>query len=198
MSTEKTDTYIAKSAPFARPVLAHFRHLVHSVCADAEETLKWGFPHFIKDGKVICYMAAFKQHCAIGFRNAELMPDPEGILHKVGESGMGSLGKITGLQDLPPDVILKKYIAEAVEVNHLSVPKKKTVSTAVEIPADFAEAIAAKTEAKAQFDKFSNSHRKEYVEWIMEAKREETRRNRIAQAVEWIAEGKSRNWKYMK
>ncbi len=198
MKIIQVDQYISKSAEFARPILEYLRDLVHEVCPEAEEAIKWGFPNFMLNGKALCYMASFKNHISFGFRNASLLPDPEGILHPVGDSGMGSLGKISRPEDLPPKAILKKYLHEAVEINHLSAPKKKTESHSLEIPADLIRALASHPAAENTFNAFTPSHRKEYVEWINEAKKEETRQKRIAQTLELLSEGKSKNRKYRK
>ena len=101
----RIDAYILKSADFARPVLTHFRTLVHKACPDVEETIKWGMPHFEYKG-VICHLAAFKQHCSLGFWNAPAMSDPHQLLNAHGKTAMGHLGIITSLSDLPDDAIL--------------------------------------------------------------------------------------------
>jgi len=198
MTNEKVDVYIQKSAPFAQAVLAHFRNLVHTACPDVEETLKWGVPHFMKDGRVLCFMAAFKKHCAIGFRNAGLIPDPDGVLAPEEDSSLGTMGKIKDISELPPASILGRLILEAVELNHLSVPRKKAKKEELPVPVDFKKALLAKTAALSHFEAFSPAKRTEYIEWVNEAKRNETRNKRIAQAITWIAEGKQRNWKYIK
>ena len=63
-------------------------------------------------------------------------------------------------------------------------------------PPDLAAALKKNAQARATFDGFSPSHKKEYIEWIVEAKRDETRQRRLSQAIEMLAEGKTRNWKY--
>ncbi|GIV01873.1 MAG: hypothetical protein KatS3mg015_0703 [Fimbriimonadales bacterium] len=192
----RVDQYIASAAEFAQPILTHLRELVHRACPEVEETMKWSFPHFEFKG-VLCSMAAFKHHCAFGFWKASLMKDPKGILRE-GEA-MGHLGKITSLDDLPPDRVLLAYIREAVELNEKGVKlpaKKSSASKPVRVPKDFQEALKANPKAQATFKSFPPSHKREYVEWIEEAKRDATRQRRIQTAIEWLAEGKSRNWKY--
>ena len=194
----RVDAYIAKQAAFAKPLLAHIRSVVHEGCPDVIETIKWGVPSFEHHG-ILCGMAAFKAHLQFGFWKHDLV---------VGKriDGMG-FGKITSLDDLPPRAKLLTYVKKAAKLNEQGVKapwmearEKKAKSGAkkpVATPADFRAALAKSKTAKTVYADFPPSHKREYVEWITEAKQEETRKRRIAQAVEWIAEGKARNWKYM-
>jgi len=196
---KRIDAYIAKAQPFAKPVLNHIRSLVHKACPDAEETMKWSFPHFNYKGTMMCSMASFKQHVAFGFWKASIMKDPKKMLNS--SEAMGHLGRITSVKDLPADNVMIQYIKEAARLNEEGVKlpskpvkeKKKLV-----IPDYLIKAISKNKEAKKTFDEFSYSNKKEYVEWITEAKTEDTRNNRLTTAVEWMAEGKVRNWKYLK
>jgi len=201
----KVDAYIATSAAFAQPVLNHLRGLVHKACPDAVEEMKWSRPFFLHGGVILCNISAFKEHCSCGFGGAEmgrvLMAD--GVV-QVG--GLGSLGRVTSVKDLPADKAMLGYIRQAAKFidaglgdNRITVARRvvKAPKTAVETPAEFAAALKKNKAAGKVFGAFSPSCKREYVEWIVDAKREETRERRIAQAVEWIAEGKQRNWKYM-
>jgi len=196
---KRVDAYIAKARPFAQPVLKHLRELVHKACPEVEETIKWGFPNFDYKG-VFCSMAGFKEHCAFNFWKQSLLKDPHKIFG-VKES-MGHLGRIESLKDLPADKIMVEYLKEAVELNDKGVkrelkPKVAPNSKELVIPDYLTKALSKNKKANTTFSSFSYSHRKEYVEWITEAKTDETRGKRLKQAIEWMAEGKSRNWKYM-
>lgn len=194
----EVDKYIAKSKPFAKPILEYIREVVHSTSPDIQEIIKWGFPNFDYKGPV-CSMASFNEHCAFGFWKGSIMKDEDKIINPVGKTAMGHMGRITSVKDLPPKKILVKYIKEAIVLNEkgVKVPKKKPViSKEIPVPEDFANALAKNKKANTVFDKFPPSHKKEYLQWIMEAKREETRKKRIDTAIEWIADGKGRNWKY--
>ena len=188
--------YIERSAEFARPILNHIRKLVHNACPDITETMKWSFPHFDHKGTV-CSMASFKQHCAFGFWKQSLMEQDAFPAEK---TAMGSFGRITSLKDLPPDKVMIALIHQAVELNEkgVKVAKKPVEKKELVVPKDLTSAISKNKTAKAAFEKFSNSHKREYVEWIEEAKTEPTRNKRLATTVEWLSEGKSRNWKYEK
>ena len=197
----RVDAYIAKSQEFAKPILEHFRELVHKACPDVEETIKWGFASFDYKGPY-CTMASFKQHCAIGFWKAALMKDTKLIANAKSESAMGHLGRITSLKDLPKDKELITYLKEAAKLNADGVklpakPKSKEPKELV-VPDYFTKALKKNKKALETFTNFSYSRKKDYVEWITEAKTEETRNKRMATAIEWLAEGKSRNWKYEK
>ncbi len=195
----RIDAYIGKAADFAQPVLKHIRHLVHVAAPQITETIKWGMPFFDYKGPV-CNMASFKQHCAFGFWKATSLNDPNGLLN-AGEAAMGSFGRLTSLADLPSDEVLIDFIEQAIKLNEAGVKgnmKKEFAKPKAEIPMPdyFASVLESEPIALATFQNFSASHRREYLEWITEAKTEATREKRMATAVEWLIEGKSRNWKY--
>ncbi|WP_114779159.1 YdeI/OmpD-associated family protein [Botryobacter ruber] len=193
--------YIEKAEPFAQPILHHLRQLVHQACPDITETIKWGFPHFEFKG-IVCSMAAFKKHCAFTFFKASLLTDPYQLLAVADRASMGHLGQLKSPADLPSDEIMLQYIAEAVKLNqdNVKAPSKAKAGAKQElvVPMYFQEALEQNGQAKAAFENFSYSHRKEYVSWLTEAKTDATREKRMATALEWLAEGKSRNWKYEK
>jgi uncharacterized protein YdeI (YjbR/CyaY-like superfamily) len=190
----RVDAYIDKSADFAKPILIHIRKLVHKACPDIVETMKWSFPHFDHKGTV-CSMASFKQHCAFGFWKQSMMEQDAFPAEK---TAMGSFGRITSIKDLPPDKVMIRLIQQAVELNEkgVKVAKKPVEKKELVIPKDLTAALSKNKPAKIAFDKFSYSHKKEYVQWIEEAKTDATRNKRLATTVEWLSEGKSRNWKY--
>jgi uncharacterized protein YdeI (YjbR/CyaY-like superfamily) len=196
------DAYILKSADFAQPILNHLRKLVHITCPEVEEKMKWSFPHFDYKGEMMCSMAAFKQHAVFGFWKAALMKDPILVETAKSETAMGHLGRITSLKDLPADKKIMAWIKEAMELNEkgIKLPSKTKATEKKEIivPDYFEKAFTKNKKASVTFHSFSYSHKKEYVEWITEAKTEETRNKRMAQALEMMAEGKSLNWKYAK
>jgi uncharacterized protein YdeI (YjbR/CyaY-like superfamily) len=191
---KRVDAYVAKSAHFAKPILEHIRDVVHEGCPEVEETIKWGFPNYQYKG-MLCSMAAFKEHCTFGFWKGSLIVD---AADRRSDEAMGQLGRITKLADLPPRKKLVGYVKKAKELNDAGVKVAKTTKPkpVLEPPADLLAALRKNKKAQAAFDKFPPSHKREYVEWIVEAKTDETRQRRLAQAVEWMAEGKPRNWKY--
>ena len=197
---KKIDAYIAKSADFAKPILLHIRHLVHKACPDVEEKMKWSMPFFDYKGEMLCHMASFKQHAVMGFWKATLMKDSILVENARSETAMGHLGKITSLKDLPSDKKITAWIKEAMLLNDkgikLPAKAKTVVQTDLAVPDYFEKALAKNKKAKQVFEKFPPSHKKEYLMWITEAKTEETRNKRMATALDWIAEGKGRNWKY--
>jgi uncharacterized protein YdeI (YjbR/CyaY-like superfamily) len=192
------DDYIAKSAEFARPILQKLRKAFHEACPEIEETMKWSAPHFEYKG-IVGSMAAFTQHVSWGFWKAMLLKDPNKLFTRVGDTSMGG-SKVTDESQLPPDRVLHAYIREAVALNRdgTKVPKpKKKPKAELKIPDYFMAALRKNKKALATFDAFSPSNKREYVEWVVDAKQQATRDKRLAQAIEWMAEGKPRNWKYM-
>ncbi len=198
----RVDAYIAKSAEFARPILEHLRKLIHKACPGVVETIKWSMPFFEYKGEMLCNMSGFKQHCALGFWKASLLKDPEGVLHVKDKNSMGHMDRITSLKDLPADKILVALIKEAATLNEQGVkkpaPAKKSPKQELPVPAALAAALKKNKKAGEVFAAFPPSHRREYIEWIAEAKTDETRDKRVATTLEWLIEGKSRNWKYQK
>jgi uncharacterized protein YdeI (YjbR/CyaY-like superfamily) len=204
MTNPKVDAYIAKAAPFAQPVLTHLRGLIHKACPNVGEEIKWGRPFFLHGGTILCNISAFKAHCSFGFWGAEIgkVLREDGVLQ---DGGMGSLGKIASVKDLPPEKKLLGCIRQAAALidsglgdNRIVVARRvvKAPKLPVEVPAEFTAALRRDRKAAAAYAAFSPSCQREYAQWIADAKRPETRDRRIAQAVEWIAEGKQRNWKY--
>lgn len=200
----RVDAYIAKAAPFAQPILTHLRGLIHKGCPDVAEEMKWSRPFFLHGDTILCNISAFKEHCSFGFWGAEIgkVLQADGVVQ---ESGMGSLGRITSVKDLPSDKQMLGYIRQAAALidsgqgdNRVVVARRvvKAPKPAIEVPPEFTAALKKSKAAAKAFGAFSPSCKREYIEWIADAKRPETRDRRIEQAVEWIAEGKQRNWKY--
>lgn len=197
----RVDLYISKSADFAKPILIHLRELIHLACPEVSETIKWSFASFDYMGPM-CSMAAFKQHCAFGFWKASIMKDKTLAKNSESESAMGHYGKITSLNDLPSDKKIIAHIKDAMMLNErgIKLPPKKVTKAKKEIvvPVFFLKELKKNKKAFTVFEAFSPSHKREYVEWISEAKTGETKNRRMETAIEWMSEGKSRNWKYIK
>ena len=190
----RIDAYIEKSADFAKPILVEIRKRMHAAVPDVEENIKWSMPHFQYQGKLFAHLAAFKAHAAFGFAHSGLRE-----AGKTGEA-MGHFGRLTSVKDLPSVKEFNAMAQEAMNARVTGVPmrkaKPKTEKKELVIPDYLTAALKKSKRALATFDGFSYSHRKEYVEWLTEAKREETRDTRLKQAIEWMAEGKPRHWKY--
>jgi uncharacterized protein YdeI (YjbR/CyaY-like superfamily) len=193
----RIDAYIAKSADFAQPILKHLRKMVHAGCPGVEETMKWSMPHFDYQG-VMCGMAGFKQHCVFGFWKESLIFDRDKAAEK---TAMGSFGCIKSLADLPSEKTLIQYVKKAAALNEAGIkapgrtqPKKRKP---LEVPGYFSAALKKNAKARKTFGNFAPSKRREYLEWVTEAKRDETRKERLAKSIQWLSEGKARHWKYM-
>lgn len=202
----RVDAYIAKMQPFAQDILQHIREVVHAACPQCEEAMKWSMPFFTYKGALLCNMAGFKAHASFGFWLGKQV-----IGEEAEEGAMGQFGKLTSVKDLPSKTVLTKHIKKAMALTDAgakmerattastaAAPVKKSAAkkSAVTVPPELAKALLRAPEAKATFDAFPPSHRREYAEWIAEAKKPETKERRVQQALEMLAEGKSRNWKY--
>jgi hypothetical protein len=190
----RVDAYIQKAEPFARPVLMRLREIVHRACPDVVETIKWSMPCFEHHG-MLCNMASFKRHCAFGFWKGALVVGDS----PAAEEAMGHFGRIASLDDLPPEEEIAALVRRAAELNEQGVkaPRTKTRARAeIPTPDDLLDALREREDALARWEAFPPSHRREYAEWITEAKGQATRARRVATAAEWIAGGKGRNWKY--
>jgi uncharacterized protein YdeI (YjbR/CyaY-like superfamily) len=192
----RVDAYIDKAAPFAKPILKHLRKIVHAGCPQVEETIKWSMPHFDYKGPM-CRIAGFKRHCAFGFWKSKLI-----LTGKAANDGMGQFGCIKSLDDLPNEKTLLAYVRKAAELNDSGArvpgrdqPKKRLP---LRLPSYFVAALNKNTKARTTFENLSPSGKREYVEWIVDAKRDETRQRRLKTAIEWLSEGKQHNWRYIK
>lgn len=202
----RVDAYIARSAEFARPILECVRERVHETCPEVEETIKWGMPTFMHAGAILCSMAAFKRHASFGFWKHALVVGSDSTVQgdaseDEASKGMGSFGRLVSVRDLPQKRQMAAYIRKAMSLNEQRVKVSGVRKAAApkpmpESPEDFANALRADAKALVTFENLAPSQRRDYLDWILEAKREETRARRVAQAVGWLAEGKSRNWKY--
>jgi len=197
---KRVDAYIDRSAQFARPILKHLRTLVHKAAPGVGETIKWGVPSFDYKG-MMCNMAAFKEHCAFGFWKASLMKDSKALFSRMGKLGLGHMGQIRSLADLGPDAVMLRMIREAARLNDEGAandPRRKAKTVVVKVPPVLSRALSGNKKAKLTFDSFSPSNKRDYADWITEVKTPETRAKRLETAIQWLAEGKPRNWKYMK
>ena len=187
----RVDAYIESAAPFARPILWHLRDVVHAACPEAVETIKWRAPYFEHHGP-LCGIVAFQHHCALAFWKDSL------VVEEPRRDAMGQLGRIGSIEDLPSKQALVRLVRKAARLNEQGVklPRATRRRPEPKVPPDLKRALGRNPRARSAFDAFPPSHRREYVEWIEEAKRPETRARRIATAVEWIAEGKPQSWKY--
>jgi len=199
---KRIDAYIEKAAPFAQPVMKRLRKLVHEACPEVTENIKWGMPSFEYKGPMFGF-AAFKEHCTALFWKYKLLDDPKGYLGERSAQGgeaMGNLGRMNSVKDLPPDKAILGFIKQHMKLNDegIKVEKKPKPKKELVIPKELLTAIGKNKKAKETFENFSPSNKREYVEWITEAKTEETRKKRLVTAVKWMSEGKPRLWKYMK
>jgi uncharacterized protein YdeI (YjbR/CyaY-like superfamily) len=189
----RIDAYIERQADFARPILEHLRGVIHEACPDCDETLKWSMPSFMYQGKILAGMAAFKAHATFGYWNDSMLQQEE-----KNRSAMGQFGRLTSLDDLPSRDSLVELTRKSMKLvdDGVKPPRNQSAKAPLTVPQDLRAAIDAVAAAKATFDGFPPSCQREYVEWVTEAKRDETRAKRLVQTVEWLAEGKRRNWKY--
>lgn len=199
---KRIDAYIAKSQDFAKPIMEHIRKLIHKNCPYVTETLKWGMPAFEYKGPFMGF-AAFKEHFALFFWKSAIMKDSNVLMGANSKGAMGNIGRIESIEDLPKDAVLARWIKEAKKLNDdgIKINKKekpKHERKEYKMPAYFQKELNSNKKAKQVFEKFPPSHKREYLEWIIEAKTEVTRNKRMATAIEWLTEGKSRNWKYQR
>lgn len=192
----RIDAYIAKAQPFARPILQHLRAAVHEACPDVEETIKWGMPFFVRQGRILVYCAGFKAHCAFGFGHGDQV-----VMTGKDAEAMGQFGRITSLAELPAPARLRALVKKAAKLIEQGAqapraPKTGDAKPPPTVPEDLAAALRREPKARAFFATLAPGHQRDYTGWITEAKQPATRERRLAQAIEWLAEGKRRNWKY--
>jgi uncharacterized protein YdeI (YjbR/CyaY-like superfamily) len=192
----RVDAYIDRAAPFAKPILKHLRKIVHAGCPNVEETIKWGFPHFDHKG-IMCGVASFKNHCAFGFWKGAMIFGGDKSKER---DAMGHFGRITAIKDLPDEETLIEYVRQAAELNATGVkapPRLEPKKEPIQVPSFLTGALKKNAKARKTFQNFSPTNQREYVEWLTEAKRDQTRAQRLKTAIDWMAQGKVRNWKYL-
>ena len=201
MSTDpRIDAYIENSQSFAQPILTYLRAVIYETCPEVVEDWKWSYPHFMYKGKILCAFMAFKQHCGFGFWLEQEMKTIKELTKNSERTRMFTLGKIKSMEQLPSEALLKAAIKEAMDLTDMGVQMKRNIpdKREIEVPEYFTEALHADKNALKVFENASPSFRKEYIQWITDAKTDATRTKRLEQALEWISEGKGRNWKYEK
>lgn len=197
----KVDEYIAKSEDFAKPILEYLRQIIHETCPDATEDIKWGTPHYSYKGDHLCMIAGFKNHCSFSLYKAEFMTDKEIAESVKAGKKFGYMDKLKSISELPSKEVLVSLLKEAMTINEKGIKKEKPVSDkpkVIETPDYLVEALNANKKAKEVWESKSDSYRKDYLVWIIDAKTDTTRQKRIEQSLEWIAEGKGRFWQYAK
>jgi uncharacterized protein YdeI (YjbR/CyaY-like superfamily) len=190
----EVDAYISKVQPFAKPILKRLRTIIHKTCPKVKEEIKWGAPFYLYQDRVLCATMAFKAHCALVFWKGALI----GKTNKKAKDELKRLRRIPCLENLPPEKDLSAYLKRGMHLNEptTKLPPREKRSAPLEAPSDLTKALRGHPKAKATFDSFTPTKRKDYIYWIIGAKTEETRERRLETAIEWMAEGKSRNWKY--
>ncbi|POH61161.1 YdeI/OmpD-associated family protein [Arthrobacter glacialis] len=199
----KVTQYIENSGDFARPILNHLRELIHKNCPEVVESVKWAIPHFDYKNDFMCVLASAKNHCSLTFIKSEFMSDPRFAGGKKVKPGQRFMSRITSMSELPSDEELAGFVKQAMDLNDKGVKLDKTAKAApssepLDTPAYFLEALSRNSVAKQVFENQSTSFRKNYIVWLESAKTDATRQRRVAEALEWIAEGKGRFWKYEK
>lgn len=197
----RIDRIIQEAPAFAQPILRHLRGIVHAGCPGVEESVKWGRPTFSHGGRLLCGMAAFTAHCGFGFWHPEMAKQVGSEQGTKDKQSSGQFGRLTSLADLPDDATLLRYVTRAAELNEANQPARRPTAERkpradLPTPPEFDALLKENPAAARFFAASSRSCRREYLEWIMDAKREETRAKRMATAIEWLAEGKNRNWRY--
>ena len=197
--SKQVDDYIAQAAPFARPILRHLRQLIHRGCPEAEESIRWNHASFSYRGKLFAGLGTFKAHATFGFWHRDM----EKILAQAGlhtDDAAGLLGRLTSLNDLPNDRTMLRFIKAAVALQDSGKPARAVRKSKPELPVPplLADALRQNRRAAAAWEKFPPGAKRDYIEWITEAKRDETREQRLLTTIEWVGEGKRRNWKYEK
>lgn len=191
----KIDAYIKKSPEFAQPILKKLRTQIHKACPKVVEDIKWNAPFYLYQDRIICATMAFKKHCAVVFWKASLISKKEGVKAK---ADLKHMRRMSDVGDLLTDKEFAAYIKLAMHFNEptTKLPPRKERATPLEVPKDLMASLRNSPKAMATFKAFTPSKRKDYILWINSAKTETTRDARIETAVDWMAEGKSRNWKY--
>src|SRR5438270_1264994 len=176
---------LANAPEGTRPILVRLRRIFRQASPKLEEAIKWGVPCYLFKGPVGGF-AAYKQHVSWGLWKSRALNDPEGLLGR-GVSVMA--GKITKVSEIPPAAKIIALIEQVIALNEAGIKSPKPPEP--ELPADFAAAMKKAGKAARHYAAFTPARKWQYVNWVTQAKRAETRAKRIEIAVERIGEGKT-------
>lgn len=192
-ASENITAYIEKATPEFKEVMIALRSVLNNPNFDIKEDWKWGAPNFNNEG-MICWLAHFRNHVGMNFFKGTLIKDKYNLFtHYREEKGNRQL-KFSDINQIIPEQI-EYYIEEAIKLNQENIKVvKKEIDTS--LPLDLETELNNNPKAKMFFESLAPSYKRDYIEWIEEAKREATRTKRLATTMEWLSEGKKKNWKY--
>jgi uncharacterized protein YdeI (YjbR/CyaY-like superfamily) len=184
---------IQQAAEFARPICEQLRAIIHRSAPELRETIKWGNPCFEGRGP-ICGMAAFQKHVRLFFFKGAHVPDPEGVFEDGKDNPSGRSMRFSSIQEIPVKK-LERLIRAAAKMNAegKARPTKRTPRPELPLPNEFSAALKRAPKAQAYFKTLPPSCRREYIEWISTAKKDQTRERRLAAAIEMLSQGKRHN-----
>lgn len=195
-NSKSVDNYIAKAPEFARPICEALRKLIHKAAPELRETIKWSSPCFEGRG-LICGLGAFQKHVRLFFFKGAQVPDPDGVFADGEDNASGRSAKFFSLEEIPVKKLERLIRAAAqLDAEGKVKPPPRARRPELPMPKEFAATLKRSPKARTYFETLSPSCRREYVEWISAAKRDETRERRLAEAIEMLSEGRRRNEPY--
>jgi hypothetical protein len=189
--TEQINQYMAELPEWQRRMLVRLRQLIHEAAPEVEEAWRWDKPHFDNAG-IMVGLCAFKEHVAVWFHKGALLKDTKKLFEataRTEEKGMRAYKLHEG--DKINEAAFLDLVKQAVAVNDkgTKLREAKPTKKALVVPEDLEQVLRKDPTAWANWEAFPVGHRRAYVEWVTDARQEETRKRRIAQSLEKIREG---------
>ncbi|MCB0792148.1 MAG: DUF1801 domain-containing protein [Flavobacteriales bacterium] len=200
IETERINSHIAEQDEWKRRLMVRLRQLIHQVDPGIEETWRWNGPHFDRNG-IMLGMSAHKTCVSIWFHKGALLKDPRRLfepLEKDEAKGM----RVYKLKesDAIDEKAFTELVKQAVKLNEdgVKLSEAKPARKTLVVPPELESVLKKDQHAMTNWEGFSYSKKKDYIEWVTDAKREETRKRRIAQAFQLIRDGLALNERYEK
>jgi hypothetical protein len=192
---ERINLYIAELPDWQRKHLVRVRQLIHSTEERIEEAWRGNAPHFDHQGSLIG-MHAFKSCVSIWFHKGASLKDGHGLFKLTEKDAEREVRKykIHEGESINEKAFLD-LLKQALKVNAAQAggAETKPTSRALVVPSDMEQVLRKDEQAWAQWEGLAASHKREYVEWITDAKQDETRKRRLAKALEMIRDGQAKN-----
>lgn len=184
--------YIESMPEFSKSICIKLRSIILSADKNITEDWKWG-PNYFLDG-MLCGFSGFKHHVKLTFYNGSAMKNSKGLFNHCVDNEFNRSIKYTDAGEVDAKAI-REYIKDSIQVNRNGF-KRIVTDKEIKVPVDLLDALSQNKKATSFFDALSYGYKKDFVEWVISAKRPETRQDRIAKTVLMCGENRKMNDKY--
>lgn len=194
-ASEKISQYIESADVKKKEILQRLRDFLNRDDFGLTEDWKWHAPNFNSNG-MVCWLAFFKSHVGLNFFKGSLIEDLHGLYDNASMDKGNRIIKYKTINEINEN-LLEYYIYEAIKHNKEGA-KITSKKVEIEVPKDLAKALEKDIMAKDFFTNLAPGYKRDYIDWIISAKQEKTRLKRLETTLEWLGQGKKKNWRYKK